>query len=572
MKQDKRVGTELSTHTVKSSDKRTELNPHAPYILDNHTNSNGVTELIMQEEKVVDNNTELSTHGVKSNDKITKRIFLFLLLVGGLNLLVSAPLHVTEIFNDRMQVGKYILKNFQGCSELSLKERIDCINNQKTTVFPNRVIQKFLSSNFINEPTNSTVFQDLLRNINFGGFVCFLIGKLVGYIMFLFYDKYFPNKEKQQSKFITLFFIIFTIPGLILHSIIINGIFPELFTKNVISLGIFTQRFFLGINNSLILTYIDLKGRTLSTQKNLFSSVKILTGSLSFVFPAIFSEIYYQIQPDLAMVIISLIILLPCVLIPALEHMTNYSRNSEYVTNYNGEEEVMIEMTELNTHVPYIPDNKTNSNTNTRLSTHIVKSNDTISQKNTNNGTLTEFLQKIRHSLEWFGVLPLLYPLAFYMTGVNAFLYYKEISILSSSSSLSLILLLSPLLGGILGLFFTKSAISPVRVSFGFLAVGILQIIFYFLKFFEFNQIIIVVLVGFMIVNLTVCLNPLLSVIPVLYEKSVRFVVIFGFYQQIIDIFSFSLVSLLFTQSGISFVWVTGIFSIVSGTLIHYVL
>ncbi|KAI5160418.1 hypothetical protein NEAUS03_1121 [Nematocida ausubeli] len=534
----------------------------------------------MKQDKRVE--TELSTYSVKSNDKITKRIFLFLLLVGGLNLLVSAPLHVTEIFNDRMQVGKYILKNFQGCSELSLKERIDCINNQKITDFPNRVIQKFLSSIFINEPANSTVFQDLLKNINFGGFVCFLVGKLVGYIMFLFYDKYFPNKEKQQSKFITLFFIIFTIPGLILHSIIINDIFPDFFTKNAISLGIFTQRFFLGINNSLILTFIDLKGRTLSNQKNLFSSVKILTGSLSFVFPAIFSEIYYQIQPDLAMVIISLIILLPCILIPALEHMTNYNgssenvtnynRNSESVTNYNGEEEVMIEMTELNPHESYIPDNTTNSNTNTKLSIHIVKSNDTISQKNTNTGVLTEFLQKVRQSVEWFGVLPLLYPLAFYMTGVNAFLYYKEISILSSSSSLSLILLLSPLLGGILGLFFTKSAISPVRVSFGFLAVGILQIIFYFLKIFEFNQIIIVVLVGFMIVNLTVCLNPLLSVIPVLYEKSVRFVVVFGFYQQIIDIFSFSLVSLLFTQSGISFVWVTGIFSIVFGTLIHYVL
>ncbi|KAI5187562.1 hypothetical protein NEIRO03_2567 [Nematocida sp. AWRm78] len=531
----------------------------------------------------------------RNNPKIYKAMYtmfyIILFLVGIINLLLSAPVSLIEVFNDKLQIGKYLL-NIPECNGLPEMEMIHCIKNKKITEFPEIAIDRFLSSRLFHESQTPESFEHNLRVLNTLGMILISTGRILGNIFYLCLNNYFPTTTNNLTVIFMQIFTFTTIPMLFIHGSMINEYLPDLYTQSIISL---ITKVFLGINISLGGILLDL-GLIRMTKINLglirvdkeylmnaYSAVRIVSGCLGFLFPVVFSYIYYNLNPELGIFIISVLVFMPLITVYCLKKALNkieynalHGMNNETITDTNGQEEstelIMqnipvnlgsvresIEMEELE-----------NTHGNTIQSVRNNNSNENISKREITRNTLQKILYSLQKLLEYFPIITLVFPISFFMTGINIFIFYKESIIASTLGIFPFIVLSAPLVGGLLALFLPLRIKQSIKIFIGFTIIGICQLLFFIIKT---NDLLsedvlskyLIISVSLILIVIVYLLNPLLGILPVLINPSGNFIAIYGLYQQIMDIIIFFILSKIFQSIGKDFILVCGIFSILSG-------
>lgn len=158
------------------------------------------------------------------------------------------------------------------------------------------------------------------------------------------------------------------------------------------------------------------------------------------------------------------------------------------------------------------------------------------------------------------------------MTGVNAFLFYKDIFLSSSYSVVSTVFMCAPLLGGVLTFIF--SSVDQGSLSFyGFLLIGLFESIFFLLFQFGFKEIAGKTLPFAIVVLINFTLSPLLGVLPqYLKRESTK---LFGVYRvigQLSNFFGYWILSTLYRLLSLNFILICSGCSILGGILTYFLL
>ncbi|KAI5190845.1 hypothetical protein NEMIN01_1247 [Nematocida minor] len=504
-------------------------------------------------------NQERNTEKKRSMFSRSKH-YIFIGLFGALNLLISSPVQLIEVFNEKLRVAAY-LKNSLEYSEC-MGPRSDNYNStaslfcwdkylDKTSEFSYKMIDDYEKTLWLTSSSSSRELTDILFRLNGIGTSLIFMGGLLGYFLCLVFSKVFKKHPKCVNTAFAasiaaasaaIFFYSSTImDSRVNRSEIESALSFLIYLRGLLGMNISFFSYYISINSSKIFG----KGKSKNTRIAQFGAVQTISGSLAFTVPILFNWIYFNGSWlafnafTLSMFGLSLVIVLLLNYLLAIKS-SEQEHNYELQNMLSVEDEKKVEVV-------------------CRESTSDLFNGEEEVKPRLSHRILSSLKKNVGRFFKWYPVILVFYPVLFFMTGANLFLYHKDVILHSTAGIASAVFLSSPLMGGVLMLtVFTKMKQGKLAV-YGFGVTTILEIFFYLV-----NQSILsegitstlsVAVSSLILICINCTLAPLLGTLPFyIRHDSPSVIAIYGLMMQLSNLLCYIALSHLYSAVQFNFV------------------
>ncbi|KAH9385916.1 uncharacterized protein NEMAJ01_0812 [Nematocida major] len=487
-------------------------------------------------------------------------------LLGVLNMLANIPVQLAEVVNE-------VLREIKNTNTDIIEDSPDFARHCFIKIEQNESFSKCFSPNktdiaaglhFMGDVCSPEIAEAGLAAINSTGSLSNFLGFFLGFALCLAFSKIIQKRPWAFTWVLAIFAWISTIFTLctyykalytnipfetgafhcLLLAIIPKG-FDPILTMIAISRGLSGAACaFYGFFIDLCSVKLLGEGRTKARRIAKFGAMKVVSGSLAFVFPPAFIWMYKNLGRSVFMGLLAVVMHLPILLAGFLDRYL--ARQGQPCTTQEMIDEEEIELNEIHAERA-----KERADVQNRIS------------KKERIYALARCMKK--------DFLLVLYPFMFFMTGINVLLYYKDIFIQYASSAPAIALTAAPLAGGLLMLVLPSKKDLTFCAMSGFLLIGICQNTLVMAKINwlplsrSWNTTLALFLPALIVFLVNATLTPLLGVLPQHMGKtSPRIFSVYGAIVQAANFLAYLLLTTAYAHIGLRFLWVCVCFSIVS--------
>lgn len=527
---------------------------------------------------------EIDRSNSHSKKPVSTRVYyLILSLFTVLNLFVSSTVQIIEAFNEKLRIANYISTSsiVSDCvnaetrtmhpftpdsySEHILLRTIFCmeLNSNSFPRYSAEALDNYAQTSWLSTNPKATTdyINNLLAAVNKNGNEAFFIGSIIGYLLCFIV---FRAVKSRQRVFNILFCVFIGVSNLSINALYIYFLQKNIKIEEVEYLLpiLILSRGLTGMTLSIFNYYVNTNisriigsGKGREAKLAYFGALQTISGSLAFVISIVFSYIYLQYTYAIFSALVTLILGVSIVLVV----ITNLLIPRESIQE---EREDTLELEE-------IPFTDLAQESGSAANKPAVETPQEIKKK--------DIVGYIKTFFSWCPPILLVFPIFVFMSGVNLFLYYKDIFLSSTYGLSSSIFLSSPLIGGLIILFIGKRVNMKKLSIFGFISVGVLEVILYCVKKGLFPYYNTAVLDSSLPILIMIILNfaiiPLFGIIPHYIGKSSSSIfIVYGLISQIANLACFTALSSLYQKIGIDFLVLCAISMGLGGIFSHYLL
>lgn len=517
------------------------------------------------------------------------------LLFASLNIFTSSIVQLVEVFNEKLRIAKYVsvsptleecVRNVRN-SETGDLNTMHCWEAQPNVfdVYSKGLIDDYSQTKW-NTPSNTTnsYFSLALNMVNDEGSQAFFIGSIVGFILsFIIYH----SVKRSNAKFNMIFsfiIIVSNIAVVALHILLLNKNIPMYIVKSTVSFLI-VSRGVIGATISLFNYYVNINaisifgaGEEKIFRVRCFGALQTISGTMAFLAPMVFNYVYLNYEYLVFIAFISfgvfatsLIVLVMNFLLKekptkdenSLE-LEEFPMGSKKSLDFSPRDFYSYEEQEKQEEYKSLDKGESSNSPALQMATEEEE----------------DLFSSIKKIYSGFSLILLFYPIFVFLSGINLFLYYKDIIIPSTYGISSGIILSGPLVGGILMLFIAGKSIDMRKFAiFGFIAVGIFEILLYCIKQNLFSipldicNLISTVLIFLILSSLNCAIIPLSGVLPHYIGKPSSFILmIYGLLTQVFNLLCFMGLTALYKIIGMKFLLVSGVSMFLGGIFTKFLL